>query len=209
MIAYLKGVILHRDPGRVLISAGAIGYQVSLDMLTETKIAATGEIQELFIYHLIREQEQTLYGFDSMLKRELFEVLMQANKVGPKVALSFLGSQEPKAIIQAILNKDIKAFGKVSGAGPKILTQVVLDCELKARRLNDKFRLGIQAEVMAAAVLVKSEPKTPQDEVAQALGRLGFTGAEIAACLKEQEARLKGLSLSDQVSLCLRTFYSR
>ncbi|MBW7876782.1 MAG: Holliday junction branch migration protein RuvA [Candidatus Cloacimonetes bacterium] len=211
MIVYLKGTILNREPGRIFLNTGNIGYAIYLDMRTECSLKAVGEVQELYTAHIIREQEQSMYGFDSLLKLEVFELLMCANKVGPKVALSFISALEPQEILKATVNKDIKRFGKIPGAGPKILAQVILDCEKKALRLAEKYQLFGQSELKDLGVLSISEEETTlYPEVFEALKRLGFTPSEIKISLESvKKSARPGAGTEEVLSACLRYFYAQ
>lgn len=207
MISYVKGILLLREPGRVIINTGTLGFTIKVDQGTEVKMAAVGQEQELFTFHVIGDKEMSLYGFDSLLKLEVFELLLCANKVGPKIALSFLSSSTPQDLLKAILSKDVKSFGKVAGAGKKILSQVILDCYDKASRLAEKIGLII-------AETVECEEPTPNstkdNTVSLALRQLGFTASEIKHSMKyvdELKFRSK-MSQEDVVQECLKYFYS-
>ncbi len=210
MIVYLKGTILNREPGRIFLNTGNIGYAIHLDMRTECSLKSVGEVQELYTAHIIREQEQSMYGFDSLIKLEVFELLMCANKVGPKVALSFISAMEPEDILRAITNKDVKGFGKIPGAGPKILAQVLLDCEKKALRLAEKYQMFGLQELKKLGVPTPTDDLNLYPEVAEALKRLGFTPSEIRICLESIQKTTKiGAATEEILSTCLRFFYSQ
>ena len=80
MISYVKGILLLREPGRVILNTGNLGFTIRVDQITELQMSAVGEQQELYTYHVIGDKEMSLYGFDSLLKLEVFELLLAANK---------------------------------------------------------------------------------------------------------------------------------
>ena len=110
MISYVKGVLLLREPGRVILNTGNLGFTIRVDQITEIQMSAVGQEQELYTYHVIGDKEMSLYGFDSLLKLEVFELLLAANKVGPKIALNFLSTLSPEDISRSILSNDPKNF---------------------------------------------------------------------------------------------------
>ncbi len=68
MISYVKGVLLLREPGRVILNTGNLGFTIRVDQITEIQMSAVGQEQELYTYHVVGDKEMSLYGFDSLLK---------------------------------------------------------------------------------------------------------------------------------------------
>lgn len=207
MISYVKGILLLREPGRVILNTGNLGFTIRVDQITELQMSAVGEEQELYTYHVVGDKEMSLYGFDSLLKLEVFELLLAANKVGPKIALSFLSALAPEDIIRSILSKDPKTFGKIVGAGKKILSQVILDCHDKANRLAEKVGLIAALENDLDEAVPSSENQS--DTVYSALKQLGFTASEIRSSLMHVEGlkSMSSMTQEDVVQECLKFFY--
>ncbi len=206
MISYIKGLLLLREPGRVIVNTGNLGFSVRLDQKTELKIGPTASEVELFTFQVIRENEWSLYGFDSLLKLETFEVLLSANKVGPKIALSFLSTLTPEKILESVLSGDAKSFGKIPGAGPKLLSQVILDCQKKSKRLSEKYGLSFGGDLTPKEELPISDPT-----VIEALLQLGFTRTEARDSMNHT-LTVKGSQNFDQeqqISECLKYFYQK
>jgi holliday junction DNA helicase RuvA len=204
VISYIKGTLLLREPGRVIVNTGNLGFSIRLDQKTELKIGPLGAEIELFTFQVIRENEWSLYGFDSLLKLEVFEVLLGANKVGPRIALSFLSTLMPERILEGVLSTDTKSFGKVPGAGTKLLSQVILDCQKKAKRLSEKYGLSF-----GGGVVEKEESMTSDSTVLEALLQLGFTRTEAKDSMNHTlTARgSQNFDQERQISECLKYFY--
>jgi Holliday junction DNA helicase RuvA len=209
MIAYLKGRILFREPGRIILSTGNIGYNIFLDAKSQLSMKPDSEEQEFFISQIVRENEVTLYGFDSLFKLEIFEMLLSANKIGPKLALSFLSSLQPKDVITAVLSGDASSFGKIHGVGKKLLSQVILDCMVKAERIAEKH--GIQSDSREELAVSEVQSKLANASFANtALKQLGFTGREIKLALDKVSEKRGAASMSDEqiISECLKLINS-
>jgi|GEM_PF-282385 len=212
MIAYLKGTVLLREPDRLIVNTGNLGYLVRVDQRTGLHTGGLGSEVELYTYQQVTEKDVTLFGFDSLLKLELFQVLISANKVGPKTALNFLSALPCEEILRAILSKDPKSFGKISGAGPKLLSQVILDCHAKALRLSEKF--GVAIEELSGSEQSEEggflEPAmSDEGTVSEALKQLGFTRTEIKKSLSHV-SKAKGYQSLNQeqvIGECLKYFY--
>lgn len=207
MISYLKGIILHREPGKVILRNESVGFTVFVDQNTEINMKKTGEEQELFTSLQIRENEWKIFGFDSLRKLEVFDLLLNANKIGPRLALSFLSSLPAEHIIQAIVEKNNKGFGKISGVGEKLQKQVILDCLKGAERLAEKYGIVCRKEIPDAEDEAPNTAITASG-VAEALQRLGFTNSEIRRSLKsvKEMKSFEKMTESQILSACLRSF---
>jgi Holliday junction DNA helicase RuvA len=90
----------------------------------------SGEIT-VEIHTVVREDALQLYGFATADERELFELLLGVNGVGPKVALAIVSGSTPAELKRAIARDDVKRFQAIPGIGLKTAQRVVL--ELKAK----------------------------------------------------------------------------
>ena len=205
MISYVKGILLLREPGRVILNTGNLGFTIQVDQITEVKMSAVGQEQELYTFHVVGDKEMSLYGFDSLFKLEVFELLLAANKVGPKIALNFLSCLSPEDIVRSILSKDTKSFGKITGAGKKILSQVILDCHDKSVRLAEK--VGLLADVDPKEV--ETITSAGSDMVSTALKQLGFTASEIRSSMKYVQGLSNQAEMKQETIIqeCLKYFY--
>ncbi|MCO4781230.1 MAG: Holliday junction branch migration protein RuvA [Candidatus Cloacimonetes bacterium] len=212
MISYIKGKLLLREPSRVIVSTGNLGYSISLDQKTELTLGGVGTEVELYTYQVVRETELSLYGFDSLMKLELFELLLKANKVGPKVAISFLSSLSPQDILKCIESGDPKSFGKVSGAGPKLMMRVILDCQAKGKRLMEKYGIfTTEDSAQLESGEIVNSGNYDGEIIKDALITLGFTSSEIKDSLKEVGKKRGANSFNSEsmISECLKYFYSK
>jgi Holliday junction DNA helicase RuvA len=91
------------------------------------------------VHTVVREDALQLYGFASPDERELFELLLGVNGVGPKVALAIVSGSTPVELRRAIARDDVKRFQAIPGIGLKTAQRVVL--ELKAK-LDDAGLAG-------------------------------------------------------------------
>ena len=122
----------------------------------------------------MREDELTLYGFESEGERELFEALIGVSGVGPKVALAVLSSLRPDALRTAIARDDVTLLSSVPGVGKKTAQRLLIDLKDKLGS-PDVGSSGGGASTHAAI------------EARDALLSMGFTAAEAAAALRDVE----------------------
>jgi len=129
MIAYLKGLVKYIGPNWLILDVNGVGYNVKLK--TNNEKLKTNEIIELFIYHHIREDRSELYGFTSMEELQVFEMLLEVNGVGPKMAQNILEKAEFSKIKNAIAKGDSSFFLSISGVGKKLATKIILELKNK------------------------------------------------------------------------------
>lgn len=135
MYNYIKGVIDSYGPNFISLENNNIGYRVYVSNPYSYK---EKEEYKVYIYHHVREEEQTLYGFKSIEERDLFLKLINVKGVGPKLALPILASSVD-AIYDAIERENILYLTKFPKVGEKVARQIILDLKGKLVRNNDLF----------------------------------------------------------------------
>ncbi len=135
MYNYIKGIIESYGPNYISLENNGIGYMVYVSNPYAYK---EKEEYKVYIYHHIREEEQTLYGFKSVEERDLFLKLINVKGVGPKLALPILASSVD-AIYDAIERENILYLTKFPKVGEKVARQIILDLKGKLVRNDDLF----------------------------------------------------------------------
>jgi holliday junction DNA helicase RuvA len=176
MIATLSGTLTVRDPARIVVEAGGIGYEVFIPLTTFYRLPAPGNLVRLEIRQVVREDALTLYGFSEGVEKRAFDLLMQVQHVGPKLALAILSVLEPAELVSAIMREDVERIDAVPGVGPKVAERVV-------RELRDKtgeLRLTASAVAPANGAGAKGGAgvEQPVDDAVSALINLGIKPAE-------------------------------
>ena len=171
MITFLQGTLEESWPGRLVINAGGVGYEVTIPMLGEELFGQMGEETKVLTHHHIREQEQTLYGFATDGDRDLFRLLInRVTGVGPKVAMSVLSGMATDDFKQAVVSGDIATIAKIKGLGKKTAERIVLE-------LGDK--VGVKEAWQAQS---SSAPQSPEavakNDTLLALIALGYKQTE-------------------------------
>src|SRR5438874_587 len=147
MISRLRGEVVTRSPTGVVLDVGGVGYLVNPTDSARRKAEPGGEVV-LETYLHVREDVLQLFGFAETAERELFELLLSVQGVGPKVALAIVSGSSPDELRRAIALEDTARFQAIPGIGKKTAERVVLEL---------KERLGSVGEAQAATPLA---PKT-------------------------------------------------
>lgn len=167
MIGKLKGELDQITNGYAIISVGGIGYRVYMSDVNMGRIAKQQEV-ELFIHTHVREDQISLYGFQSQDELGIFEMLLSISGIGPKAALGILAIASPATIKNAIVEGDSSILTRVSGVGKKTAERVILELKNKI----DELPMGEKKEARA------------DQEVVEALMAMGYSTFEAREAYK-------------------------
>ena len=115
MIGTLRGELIDRSGGEVIIEVAGIGYRVTVSPATAVALGELGEQVFVHVHHHYREDDQTLYGFTSREERITFEALISAHGVGPALGLAILGVHDPAGLQTVLATEDLAALCLVPG----------------------------------------------------------------------------------------------
>ena len=183
MIASVKGEIIDKGEHFLVVQVGGVGLQVFVPAAL-TANYEIGEHAQLFTHLVVREDNLSLYGFDSQDSRSLFQNLITVNGVGPRLALAVLSSLSVDMIYQAVLGEQSQIFAQVPGIGSKTAQKIVLYLHDKLkpleaagiisgvrdvnRELMDAL-VGLGYSVIEAQTAIQALPKDAPDELEERL----------------------------------------
>ena len=188
MIAGLSGTLLRRGADYVIVDVHGVHYRASVAPQTLGALGAEGDQVQLSTYMHVREDALQLFGFRSPEEQDLFEQVLNVSGIGPKGALALVGAMPPANLKQAIQAGNIDVLKRVPGIGARTAERLVL--ELRGK--------------LAPSIAVLAPQGSPEGELADALGGLGYSATEIAAAVNY----LKGieLPLEERLRRALRYF---
>lgn len=154
MISYVRGVLDHKEPNRVIVDVNGVGYEVFVPLSTYQELPAIGGQVKLHTHHHVREDSMNLYGFLSSEEKEVFEMVLSISGVGSKVALSILSSMSVDEFRRAVAQGDMKALTKIPGIGKKSAERMVLELKDKIGkvRIDERMLRILEAESTNDAV---------------------------------------------------------
>ena len=161
MIGSLRGRVTHVGLDFALLEVGGIGYRVVAGPALLGRLRRDEEAA-VFTHHLVREDQQALFGFASVEELAFFELLMTVSGVGPRLALAIVAAHPVTKLQLAIVGDDVDVFTSVGGVGRKTAQRVILE---------------LKEKVHAAGLAVGGGAATDSDVVA-ALESLGYTATE-------------------------------
>src|SRR3954454_21472381 len=126
MISRLRGEVVSRSPNGVVLDVGGVGYLVN-PTASALRAAEPGGEVELETYLHVREDVLQLFGFAEAAERELFELLLSVQGVGPKVALGIVSGSSPSELRRAIAVAYTDRFQEIPGIGKTPAQRVVME----------------------------------------------------------------------------------
>ncbi len=179
MIARLEGVLLEREPTRVLLEVHGVGYEVSVPLSTFAALPDVGKTVSLRIHTHAREGAIALFGFATALERTAFELLLRASRVGPKLAQTVLSGLDPADLLRAIRDGDAAPLRAVPGVGTKMADRILV--ELRDR--EDELAAAVREAGIAPIAAPPSAP-VAREEALSALLNLGVTRQQAERALE-------------------------
>lgn len=163
MIVHIRGVLVEKSPARAVVEAAGVGYEIFIPISTYDKLPRVGENTKLLISHIVREDDEILFGFSTEDEREMFRLLLSVSGVGAKTAIQMLSAASLSELATAIAGGDVKRISSIKGVGKKTAGKVCV--ELKDR---------VNAFVFAASSSGAQNSSVAGDAV-MALRALGFS----------------------------------
>lgn len=171
MIAFITGTVRARTASYALIEVGGIGFKLPMSTNSLAALPAEGDEVTVQTYLHVREDELSLFGFESEEERALFERLITVSGIGPKVALAILSAMKPNDLRTALAREDVALLSSVPGIGKKTAQRLIIELKDKLD-LPDLAPGGPSPGAGSAA------------EARDALLSMGFSPAEAAAALQ-------------------------
>ncbi|ECL7896493.1 TPA: Holliday junction branch migration protein RuvA [Listeria innocua] len=197
MYDYIKGIVKTITPEYIVVETGQIGYQI----ITGNPFSfqrLEGTEAQVFLYQHVREDNISLFGFQSTEERYLFKKLLSVSGIGPKSALAIIASGDVVPLITAIESEDDVYLTKFPSVGKKTARQIILDLK------------GKLADVVASEIVYKAAENdivtglSPQlEEAVLALEALGYSTRELKKVIPKM-VKENDLTSDAYIKLALR-----
>jgi Holliday junction DNA helicase RuvA len=169
MIATLRGEVSQIEENALVLEVGGVGLRVFVPSPIRVRLKV-GEILMLYTHLVVREDALTLYGFESQADRELFNILLGVDGVGPKVALSVLSTMTLDSIQRAVFADEGDLLSRVPGVGKKTAQKIALHLKDKLKPTDALARVAAMSDT--------------DSEVLAALTALGYSVVEAQAAIQ-------------------------
>ena len=206
MLAYIKGKLEMKMTGYVVIEVGGLGYKVFMSEVGIDKLGNIGEEVKVHTYYKVREDDISIYGFNTLEELKMFELLISVSGVGAKTALAMLAVCEPSEFALAVISEDVKALTGIPGIGPKSAKRIILELKDKITKEQEIEKIKLQVDSKSKQedkIQIAIENNNKVAEAIAALQVLGYNKKEIEKAftkldktnLSTEELIKKGLNL--------------
>ncbi len=185
MLAYIKGTLEMKMTEYVVVDVGGLGYKVFMSSIGMEKLGEIGSQVKVYTYYRVREDDISIFGFNSNEELKMFELLLSVSGVGAKTALAMLAVCTPSEFVLAIISEDINLLTSIPGIGPKSAKRIILELKDKIKKEQQiqelteatKNNSSVQETKTKMQQLIEDDNKV--QEAIAALQVLGYNKKEI------------------------------
>jgi Holliday junction DNA helicase, RuvA subunit len=189
MFDYIFGLVVEKNPSSLIMEANSIGYKIYIPLSTYERTAEKLDAK-IFTKLFIKDDEIKIYGFSSHEERELFDLLLSVNSVGPNMALTILSGSSVRQFKDMVLGNDLRTLQRIKGIGKKTAERIVLE-----------LRETIQAVVPVDVSSVEMEKTVVVSDAIMALIALGYARGVAEKAVKSVSGNF---NVSDGVELLIK-----
>ncbi len=177
MFAYLRGTLAEKTPSAVVLDCNGIGYELRIPLSTFEVLPEVNNEVKLYTHvYFNSEDGNRLFGFVTLHEKELFRMLINLNRIGPRIALSVLSTISVIDFISCIQTNNFKLLATSPGLGVKSAQKMIIELKDKVNEIDTAGLSPLQMDEM-------NEDRFKEAE--SALLTLGFKVYEIAKALRD------------------------
>jgi holliday junction DNA helicase RuvA len=206
MIARLRGIVEEKSSERVVIDVNGVGYGLVVPETILLRMPAQGAEVTLQVYTHVREDALLLFGFLTHLERDVFEILISASGVGPKLATAILSALDAMQILEAIAYGNKAGLNGITGVGKKTAERLVLELKEKCekRLLLERGSAGAGGKHKSVAVPMATGLYAWLSDLESALQGLGYKDNDIREVTRQVLGELKEDNFEAALKLALQ-----
>jgi Holliday junction DNA helicase RuvA len=148
MLDYIRGRVASKSPTSLILEVAGIGYLLHIPLSTFEKIPNHGEVT-ILTQLFIREDQIKIFGFATGDERDLFQLLLSVNGIGPTMAITILSGSTVEDIKYAVAREDAKALEKIKGVGKKTAERIILELKGMLKEITPTIPRGMDARQKA------------------------------------------------------------
>ena len=133
MIGFIKGILRDKDYDNITVECGGVGFNIMVTNSCMSNLPNLDEEVKIYTYLHVREDEMSLYGFESPEEKKLFLQLITVSGVGSKTAIGILSAERMSAIINSIINEDTSVIANCKGIGKKTAERIIVELKDKIK----------------------------------------------------------------------------
>ena len=192
MYQFIRGIITEKitEPvgsEKVVLDVSGVGYEIHTSLSSLELMGKKGETTTVYTTLVHREDQMTLFGFPSLIEKELFNLLFSVSGIGPKTALTLLNNLTVSEISYSILNEDVTHLKKSQGIGEKTAGRIIL--ELKEKIKNWKhLPIAYSGNLKNNGSKNQNLEQPSLNDARSVLQSLGYSNQEINQAISHTES---------------------
>jgi len=191
MIGYLTGKIINIKPTRLLLDVNGVGYSINISINTFENISDKDSVS-LHIFTSVREDAITLFGFYNETEKDMFELLISVNGIGPKLGLNILSGIQVEELKEAIEAGNTSRIIAIPGVGRKTAERLILELRNKVEKITESQDRGTSYNIRQEAI--------------SALTTLGYNIKQAENAVRDILNDKKDISLEELIKKALASF---
>lgn len=190
MFAYIKGTLEMKFKNYVVIDVGGLGYKIFMPENAINEVGEIGNLVKVFTYYRVREDDISIFGFNTQEQLRMFELLLSVSGVGAKSALVMLSCVEPSEFAIAVISNNVKLLTQIPGIGPKSAQRIILE-------LKDKLKTEQNEEQIEESKAKSAKVNENVQEAISGLMVLGYSRKDIEKAF--EHLTVETLSVEDLI----------
>jgi len=171
-----------------LVMESSLAVTVSTGLTLEVFVPLVSSYQQdtqysIYIHmHWSSEQGPTLFGFQTVIDRSVFRIMLGCSGIGPKLAIAVLAQLGSRHFIQAVIEGNDTILSQVSGIGSRKAEQLIVQLKHKINNFNELYQIEFGKE------------SNQWYAVGQALESLHYSKIEIQQalnCIKKESSAIE------------------
>ena len=191
MIVYIEGKIISKLVDKVVVNVNGLGYECGISGSTFEDLPEEGKSVSLYTYLSISENSHNLFGFSTLNEKDLFELLISVNGIGPKTAMPILSASRIDDIKERIASGDAKMLSSLPGIGPKTANRIIVELKDKVSDFSTNSSVKISDQSIISDTL-------------KALNLLGYKGIEIKREIENIVSDNKDIEIEELIKETLK-----
>ena len=190
MISQLRGKLIAKSPGEVVVEVNGVGYGLQVPLSTFYDLPDVGEAVELLVHTQLKDESLCLFGFLTQREKELFRLMIGVSGIGPRLALTVLSGISAEELERALLEGDVLSLSSIPGIGRKTAERMVVELRDRVAETRGRERMPYGGEEMRDAL--------------SALMNLGYNRSVAERALRQAKMEKEASSLEELLRESLR-----
>jgi len=198
VIAWVEGVLREKAPTRIVVDVQGVGYELLVSLNSYAVLPSEGKTVAVHVHTHVREEAIVLFGFVSRGERDVFELLLRASRVGPKLAQTVLSGMPPMRLLSSLESGDLTALCKIPGVGRKLAERMIVELRERAAELA-ALSLGDASGDAANGGLVAVAAPKASEEAISALVNLGYPRNKAEAVIGQAASEVDAEAATEEL----------